>query len=62
VATAIGGGLEQTGGVVVVGASYVTDDAGLGTVKIGAPGVTGGFAGGIKVDGGQFFIGHARRP
>lgn len=59
VATDIGGGLEQTGGVVVVGARYVTDDAGLATVKVAGPGVTGGFAGGLKVDGGQLFIGRA---
>ncbi len=59
VATDIGGGLEQTGGLVVVGADYVTDDAGLGTVKVAGPGTTGGFAGGVKVDGGQFFLARA---
>jgi outer membrane autotransporter protein len=59
VATDIGGGLEQTGGVVVVGASYVADDAGLGTVKVAGPGASGGFAGDIKVDGGLFFLGRA---
>jgi fibronectin-binding autotransporter adhesin len=59
VATDIGGGLEQTGGVVVVGASYVTDNAGLGTVKVAGPGATGGFAGEVKVDGGQLFLGRA---
>ncbi|KQY92234.1 hypothetical protein ASD21_12455 [Caulobacter sp. Root1455] len=59
VATDIGGALEQTGGDVVIGAAYVTDDAGLGTVKVSGPGSVGGFAGAIKVDGGQFFIGHA---
>jgi fibronectin-binding autotransporter adhesin len=59
VTNAIGGGLEQTGGVVVVGANYVVDDAGLGTVKIAGPGSTGGFAGDIKIDGGQFFLGRA---
>jgi fibronectin-binding autotransporter adhesin len=59
VATDIGGGLEQTGGVVVVGASYVTDDAVLATVKVAGPGATGGFSGGLEVDGGQLFIGRA---
>ncbi|SFI58733.1 autotransporter domain-containing protein [Caulobacter sp. UNC279MFTsu5.1] len=57
VVNAIGGGLEQTGGGVVVGAAYGVDDAGLGTVKVVGHGTTGGFAGGLKVDGGQFFLG-----
>ncbi|WP_029912790.1 autotransporter domain-containing protein [Caulobacter sp. UNC358MFTsu5.1] len=57
VVTDIGGGLEQTGGVVVVGADYAIDDAGLGTVKVAGHGTTGSFAGGLKVDGGQFFLG-----
>jgi outer membrane autotransporter protein len=52
----IAGGLVQTGGVVVVGATLGVDDALLGTLRVTGTGSTGSFGGDIVVEGGELYF------